>query len=110
MQSSESLDVSFLLHIFDIGCQKLKREGTDALRIFDIISLLNDAVTRSLEKDVDTGNELPFLLALAQITLEHLHSSIGYSYIKWFEVHISAQRLHCRDSRFFLLDSICQSK
>lgn len=82
----------FLLHVYDIGCQKLKREGTDVLRIFDIIDVLNNAVMKALEKDIDTDNELPFLLTLAQITLEHLHSSIGYTYAKWFQVCLSMEK------------------
>lgn len=58
--------------------------GNDVLHIFDIIGSINNAVKQSLERD--ESSELSVVLALAQIALEHMHSSVGYTYASWFEV------------------------
>jgi len=79
------MDVSLLLYLYFTACKDLNASGEDVLRIFDIIEAVNTAVKQSLERD--ESSELGVILALTQIALEHMHTSVGYTYASWFEVH-----------------------
>lgn len=78
------MDMSVLLYSYFVACKDLNASGGDVLRIFDIIEAVNTAVRRSLERD--EFSELGVVLALTQIALEHMHTSVGYTYASWFEV------------------------
>ncbi|GAN01546.1 hypothetical protein MAM1_0009c00979 [Mucor ambiguus] len=82
-RGSEVMDMSVLLYSYFTGCKDLNASGGDVLRIFDIIEAVNTAVRQSLERD--ESNELGVVLTLTQIALEHMHTSVGYTYASWFE-------------------------
>ncbi|CAO3609263.1 unnamed protein product [Mucor fragilis] len=82
-RGSEVMDMSVLLYSYFVACKDLNASGGDVLRIFDIIEAVNTAVRRSLERD--EFSELGVVLALTQIALEHMHTSVGYTYASWFE-------------------------
>ncbi|CEP14355.1 hypothetical protein [Parasitella parasitica] len=65
------------------GDENLRIRGDDVLHIFDIIGAINNAAKQSLQKD--DPYDMCVILTLAQITLEHMHASVGYTYASWFE-------------------------
>lgn len=86
------MDISILFYSYFTACKDLTASGLDVLRIFDIVEAINNAVKRSLERD--ESSELGVILALAQIALEHMHTSVGYTYASWFEVlHVVSLQL-----------------
>jgi hypothetical protein len=86
------MDISILFYSYFTACKDLTASGLDVLRIFDIIEAINTAIKQSLERD--ESSELSVILALAQIALEHMHTSIGYTYASWFEVlHVVSLQL-----------------
>ncbi|KAL7314481.1 hypothetical protein PS15m_006045 [Mucor circinelloides] len=100
---SEVMDMSLLLYLYFTACKDLNASGEDVLRIFDIIEAVNTAVKQSLERD--ESSELGVILALTQIALEHMHTSVGYTYASWFEatfVRSSTSILDKKTSAIFI--------
>ncbi|KAI8643149.1 hypothetical protein BD408DRAFT_158878 [Parasitella parasitica] len=80
---SEVMDISVLLYSYFTACKDINTTEEGVLHIFDIIGAINNAVKQSLERD--DQNDLCTILAIAQIALEHMHTSVGYTYASWFE-------------------------
>lgn len=83
-QSTTIPDVTVLLYIYCSGCRKLVADDKDALRIFDIMDSITQAILRLLEEGHDSFGGLAILLAFAQFTLHYIR--IDLTYPTWFEV------------------------
>ncbi|KAG1448915.1 hypothetical protein G6F46_009929 [Rhizopus delemar] len=80
---SEKTSSSLFINPSADGCRKLVADDKDALRIFDIMDSITQAILRLLEEGHDSFGGLAILLAFAQFTLHYIR--IDLTYPTWFE-------------------------